>query len=669
MKTILPLLLAAAVLVFCMPRKAHFSYNYKKGSAWRYESLVAQFDFPIYKTEEQLQEEMSSTSENVIPYYRYSEETVNRRLQAVGALDLGEYASIRGAISSAARDIYSHGVISDEGVKFSDSGDPVLFIQRNKRAVKHPASDVYKLSDARAKLLAAVASRYPQARIDSVFDAAGVYDIIVPNLSYDPQTTELVHRESDNYISPTSGYVSAGQLIVAEGEIITADIAQMLDSYKREYESNLGYVHRPALVWLGDILLALLLSGLLFSLVYLTQPSLLGSKGFLYIITVFLIMTLMTCLACRINEELLFLVPFSLGAIYLKSFFRNRTVFAVFVVTLLPLLVFSSDGAPLFLMNFAAGAVAIYTHDFFNKGWKQFINAMIIFAVMMTVYIMFYMLDIFSVIPVRRVLFIFLGCLLTVVGYPFVFLFEKAFDLVSSTRLAELCDTGSPAIRELESKAPGTFQHSLQVMNMADAAARAINADVPLVRAGALYHDIGKMSNPLCFVENESLVGDDSTAKYHSSLSARQSAHEIINHVSDGLARADRWKLPSIIKDFIITHHGTTVVTYFFHKFVSEGGDPADVADFTYKGMTPKTREQVILMLSDSLEAASRSLKEHTPEAYSELVESITQGKVEAGQLADADITIKELGMVKEALKSYLAQLYHDRIAYPKRNQ
>ncbi|MDO5442324.1 MAG: HDIG domain-containing protein [Bacteroidia bacterium] len=248
-----------------------------------------------------------------------------------------------------------------------------------------------------------------------------------------------------------------------------------------------------------------------------------------------------------------------------------------------------------------------------------------------------------------------------------VYLFEKLFDLVSNSRLAELGDTSNPLLRELESKAPGTFQHSLQVMTMADKVARSIGANALLIRAGALYHDIGKMNNPQCFIENESLLHIDSNEGYHSHLKPEQSAKDITSHVADGLEMADKYNLPEIIKGFIRTHHGTGCTRYFLNKYLNEGGNPEEVSDFYYTGEKPAGKEQILLMLCDSIEAASRTLKTTSPDAYSELVESIVAAKMSEGQFDNADISMNEITVVKRTIKSYLEQLYHERVEYPKR--
>jgi putative nucleotidyltransferase with HDIG domain len=251
-----------------------------------------------------------------------------------------------------------------------------------------------------------------------------------------------------------------------------------------------------------------------------------------------------------------------------------------------------------------------------------------------------------------------------VAGYPLIYLFEKVFKLVSNTKLSELCDTNNPLLRKLADKAPGTFQHSLQVMNLADAAARSIDANVLLVRAGALYHDIGKIANPQCFTENET-----SGIRYHAGLTPKESAQEIIKHVSDGLALAEKNGLPDIINEFILSHHGTTSTGYFLTQYLNDGGDPSDVSEFYYNGVKPSTKEQVILMICDAVEAASRSLKEYSPENISALVDRIVDGKAKEDQLSDADISLREINNLKEVIKSYLMQMYHSRVSYPKRKE
>ena len=666
-----PLALVFAVLVLLMPRTAKFSYDYKKGSPWPYETLISQFDFPILKTKEQIQEERDQAGAIVVPYYKYSEEVTTSVIKNVQGLDLGPYNSLRPAVVTRLGEIYAKGVISDGRVRADRSdtkvSEDLIYVQRDKRAVSYPRTEVYKVSDAKDQLVALLAPIYPSVNLDSLFRRSGVYSGIIPNLVYDAAMTNLIHTESDDYISPTLGYVKAEEKIVSQGEIVTAEVAQILDSYKAEYNHVFGYGGPRILLYLGNALIALVLVSLLYFCILFANPAVFENwQRYLYLLFIFLLAAVVTFLVERFAPSVLYLIPYPVMALYLLAFFRNRLVMPVYFVLLLPLLVFCGNGVELFVMYLTAGLVTIQTFSYLNKGWQQFLNAAIIFGVELLVFLGFRLIDAGSnAIWWLQVIQIFVGAMLTVALYPLVYLFEKMFNLVSITRLIELADTNNPLLQELSAKAPGTFQHCLQVMNMVDAVGRATDANVPLLRCGALYHDLGKMQNPLCFIENE--TSSPGAAKYHAGKTLKESAADIIRHVDDGLALADEHHLPEEIKAFIRSHHGTSCTAYFMNRYLNEGGDPADVADFYYHGRKPATKEEVILMVCDSIEAASRTLKEFTPEAYDHFVESIVAGKEKAGQFEDADISLHEMNLIKSMLKTYMQQIYHGRVVYPKR--
>ena len=668
-RVLIPLVVLFLVLTLIFPRTAKFSYDYRKGSPWSHETLLAQFDFPILKTDEQIREEKSRSKSVVIPYYRYRQDIVDNCRKAAEGIDMGRYSYLRPLIVASMDGIYSNGVVPDEGVKLDGHSDPsgaVLYIQKDKRAGKKPVSEVFKESEAKNRLLSDIAAKYPRINADSVLRSAGIYDFIVPNLEYDPKTTELVRSESSNQVSTTQGFVSAGQLIVSEGEIVTAEIAQMLDSYKVEYENSMGYGGPRILFWLGNAFIAFALVLLFFLMIYfLNRRLFMDDRKFWYLIFIFIIASVLALIINKFAPRCLYMVPFTLTALYLEAFFKNKVIFPICCVSFLPLLVFAENGVVLFVMFLLASIVAVFTFRFFNQGWQQFIMSGIVFVSILVTYFGFRMIDMVNDDPYMAVLYMFIGSMLIVAGYPLIYLFERMFNLVSSSRLRELCDTNNKLLRELEHKAPGTFQHSLQVMNMCDAAARAIDANVLLVRAGALYHDIGKMKNPLCFIENESM--SPKGVHYHEHLSPKESARAIIKHVSDGLELAAENRLPDVIQDFILTHHGTSNTSYFYNKYLNEGGDPNDVSDFFYKGRKPQTKEQIILMICDTLEAASRTLKDNSAATFSVFVENIVASKMKIGQFDQADISIKDLNTVKETLKAYLSQIYHERVVYPQR--
>jgi len=660
----LPLIFLFVLLLFLMPHTSRFNYDYKKGEPWAYETLVAQFDFPILRTEQQLIQEYEKIGSSVIPYYRHDPMVEARSLSRLQSVDLGMYSDARAGIASALSDIYAKGVLAPVRQDSTDAG--MLYVQQNRRAQKMPVSEVYTVSTAENVLLAAVSAACHDCNADSLYDAAGLRNLVEPNLILDQQTTDLMHRESIDNISRTSGVFRTGHVIVSNSEIVTAEVMQLLDSYKAEYDSSVGYDGNVAFQWIGNGLIALFLVFMLFVAIYYCNSRIFTSfNKYLYLLMIFSLAVVGASVAARLDPGLFYFIPFSLVAFYLLAFFKKRLVFIVYFISLLPVLMFAPNGMELFMMYLVAGSVGMFVFQRFNRGWLQFVTAFIVFVVMSLVWVAFRLVEgVDSLHDYSVIIDMALGSLMLVAAYPLIYLFEKIFRLVSASKLVELSDTSNKLLRLLADKAPGTFQHSLHVMNIADAAARSIDAYIPLVRAGALYHDIGKISNPQCFTENET-----PGVKYHAELSPKESAQEIIRHVSEGMSLAEKYGLPKEIRDFIITHHGTTCTGYFYNKFVNDGGDPDEIDDFRYDGVRPTTKEQVILMICDAVEAASRSLKDYSQESVSALVDSIIDGKASEGQLADSEISLRELNILRDTIKSYLMRMYHSRVAYPKRKQ
>ena len=662
-KVYAPLILIFILLVFLMPRSSRFSYDYEKGTPWKYETLIAQFDFPILKTDEQYQRELENAGARIIPYYRYDAKVTSKVADALSAMDFGTLDTVKQTVTDILSDIYAVGVLSSSTSQEAVEG--VIYVQKDRRAVKVPVSEVYRLDDASGMLkerLAALSAGYDA---DSLYSAAGLDGLIEPNLIFDQQTTDLVHEESYDHISPTLGVVRSGLVIVSEGEMVTAEIEQMLDSYKAEYDANVGYMGPHLLQWTGDMLIAFFLVLLLFLAMYYCNSSIFEEYNkYLYLLMVFLLSAVGSSLVARIDPGRFYMMPFLLIIFYQLAFFSRRMVFSVYFISLLPMLIFAPNGMELFVIYLVAGTVGILVFEYFNKGWLQFVTAFILFVVMVLVWVAFRFMEGMTFADYRTILDMALGAVLSVAGYPLVYLFEKMFRLVSTSKLVELSDTSNPLLRMLADKAPGTFQPALQVMTLADAVARSVDANVPLIRTAALYHDIGKIANPQCFTENAT-----PGVNFHAGLTAKESAQEIIRHVSDGLALAEKYGLPEIIREFIVTHHGTTATGYFLNTYLNAGGDPEDTADFYYDGVKPTSKEHVILMFCDAVEAASRSLKDYSPESISDLVDRIVDGKIEENQLGDSEMSLKEMAVVKDAMKTYLQQMYHSRVAYPKRRK
>ena len=332
---------------------------------------------------------------------------------------------------------------------------------------------------------------------------------------------------------------------------------------------------------------------------------------------------------------------------------------------ILPLLIIDENGMKLFWLNLFAGWIAIISFKFLNRGWLQFMNALMIYIAMIVVEIAFRLVESEGMAGFDiTALYLFLNALFIVATYPLVYLLEKIFMLVSISTLRDLSDTNSPLLQELAKKAPGTFQHSLQVANLAERAVAAIHGNATLVKVGALYHDVGKMNNPQCFIENEA-----PGIHYHATLSPIESAQMIIKHVPDGAELAKKYHLPQMVIDFITSHHGQSQTLYFYNKYCNDGGDPSQIDKFTYKGTLPTTCEQVTVMMADAVEAASRSLKDYSKESISELVDRILSQRISDSQLAMADISIREINIIKDVFKKHLGEIYHARIVYPKKEE
>ncbi len=631
-----------------------------------HETLVAQFDFPVLKTEAQLQQEREKVGSYVIPYYRLDSKMSYQNMKSVSELDFGVCQDAKEPVSDALSAIYSRGIISvsAEYEELSQNPDALIYVQKDRRAIKMPASEVVDAEEAAVFVTAAISKALPRHDADSLFRALGLATYIVPNLIFDQQTTDLIQEESYNYISTTSGVIRAGQVIVSEGEIVTAEIEQLLKSYKAEFDMNVGYSDSRSFMWIGNVLIAFIIVLVLFlAICYCNYRIFDEYNKYLYLLLIFTLAAVGSSIVAKTDASLFYLMPFTLISLYLLAFFTKRMVFSVYFISLLPMLIFAPNGVELFMMYLVAGSVAILVFGRFNRGWLQFVTAFIVFLVMTAVWGAFRLIDgVEGLKDYRTIIDMALGSLLSVAGYPLIFLFEKVFNLVSNSRLAELSDTNNPLLRNLADKCPGTFQHALQVMNLSDAAARSIDANVLLVRAGALYHDIGKINNPQCFTENE-----NPGVRYHEGLTPKESAQEIIRHVSDGLALAEKNSLPEVIRDFISTHHGTSCTAYFLTQYLNAGGNPEEVSDFYYNGRKPVTKEQVVLMICDSVEAASRSLKDYSAESISSLVDRIVAGKSKEGQFDEADISLRELSILKDEIKTYLQQMYHSRVSYPKR--
>ncbi len=656
-----------AVMAVFFPKVGRFPYDYQEGKAWLHETLFAPFDFPILKPEDDFLAEKAKAAADVVRYYTADNSKVASILASFSTArqnvdSLPESGMATGIVLSALDHIYSSGLVSTfEG---NDSDEDVIMVQDGKKTRPMASAELYNVDRAGLYIRTRLSGAFPPAVADSLFKSLNINEYLVPNVNYDEKMTELFHRNAVNDISQTRGVMYAGQLVVNYGQTITDDIARLLDSYKAEYEKNYGFSGSFALLVLGQIILSAVILSLLFLGLLFCEPAIFSSpRKYAFILMIFTLAFALTVMFYRHWPEWFLMVPYSVFALYLVSFFRRRTAFCVYLTMLLPLLLIPANGLQLFIVNASAGAVSILMFRSFSRRWQQFVLALFVMLTLAIVVIAYNFIQkgafYGSVVGYGQMA---VHAVLVPAFLTLVFLFEKVFGLVSTARLRDLSDTGNPLLQELSRKAPGSFQHSLSVASLAEAAARCIGADEVLSRAGALYHDVGKTNNPQCFIENQT-----PGVIYHDGMTSLQSAHDIIAHVDDGIAMARRYGLPGMITDFISCHHGTSKTMFFYNRYCNEGGDPSQTAPFTYHGSLPVTKEQTVVMMADSIEAAARTLKEYTSDTISELVEKIVSDKVSEGQFDESDITIAETGMVKECFKRELRQMYHARITYPER--
>ncbi len=658
----LSLIFALVVTVVFFPKEGKFKYDYHVGSPWMYETLISPIDFPILKTQQEINVEIAEKATMVLPLFymngAVAGEQINKLKEAHEQNGVDD--DVFQYIIEKLYTIYSVGILPD----MEDYLDGTVMVERGKNITETPAKELYTQSNVKSYLQYYVSAEFPMLNQDSLLDAYKIQQYIVPNLMFDQEKTNLIHKEAIEYISPTKGMIYAGQLIVSQGEMITVEIEQLLNSFKKEYEMTYGYSESALGLTAGHSVICFIILACLLAVVYFTNREILEKrKPFYYIVTLYILMFLLAIAIRMYDNGSMYLLPCSVFAIYMVIFYKRRYVFPIYTIMLLPLLFLSENGVELYCMNLVGGIIGIISFRYFNRGWAQFLNTVFIFIGMTLAYISFLLsedgtLSMFNIGDIYRIAF---NSILVVVAYPFAFVFERLFSLVSHFRLLDLSDTNNKLLRELLQKAPGTFQHSLMVSNMATEAARAIGADIILTRVGGLYHDIGKIANPQCFVENAA-VGTN----YHKDLSPLESAQQIIRHVDDGIEIARKNKLPEIVIDFIRTHHAQTLTFYFYAQYCNAGGDPENKEPFMYHGNLPTTKEQVIVLMADAVEAASRSLSTYSMESISDLVENIIAKRLSDSQLTEADISVKEIELVKQMFKEHLVQVYHERIAYPK---
>jgi len=676
--------------VYIFPREGKFRYEFQKGRPWLNENLYAPFDFPIYKSDKQIAEERDSILKTYSPYFQFDssvfitqrdlftkyfeqkqEEFIENNISDNNYKKqsfINEGIKFKNRFEYIIHDIYNKGIVDlnseTENLKLYSN----ITVLKDKVAQNYSINDIYTHKNAYEYLTNSVNSYLDsnKTRIKNLdfYKNLNFYEYLSPNLIYDKTTSENVKNELIKNISITKGMVQAGEKIISQGEIIDTRLHRILESLKYESEQKLGTGYYSQIILLGQIIFVLACIGVLFLFLINFRSEILKHT----LKTAFILMiVLLIVIISSFTLKVIYMIPFALIPIIIKTFYDARLALFIHIVTILLVGFLAPNGFEFVFLNFIAGIVAIFSLSNLHRRGKLFLTAGL---VVLTYGFIYFGLVItqegsFTGIEIKNFkLFAFNGFFL-LLAYPLIYAFEKTFGFISDLTLMELSDTNQKLLRKLAEKAPGTFQHSMQVANLAEEAIIKIGGNPLLVRTGALYHDIGKMNNPFYFIENQR-----SGFNPHDSHEFDESADIIISHVQDGVDLAKKHGLPEQIIDFIRTHHGTSKVQYFYRSYVKKFPDKdVDVSKFTYPGPKPFSKETAVLMMADSVEAASRSLSKIDQDTIGELVESIINDQMSEGQFDNANINFNDVTEVKAIFKDKLLNIYHARIKYPEKSK
>ncbi|PKG52910.1 HD family phosphohydrolase [Olleya sp. 1-3] len=662
---ILLFVVTTILIVFIFPKSGRFKYNFEKGKPWQTENLYAPFNFAIQKSNvEVLNENAIITSQTSRFFNKKADlaaevsDSFEENFGKVFNDTLRDYKKIKSKGFSILKDFYKYGILSQD-LDLNDQDKVVILVDNVEKKIT-TYSNLQKLGAIKTTIDKELKGSSLEAysnRLTALF-----FDVIKSDLTYNRALTDNVLNESLSKVSKNRGVVDKGTLIISKGEVVNDEKYQVLTSLSKEYESQVW--SKSSYNWIIFAYTLLVALALLMLLLFIRKYRLDVYKNNTKVTFIFFnvfIMVLLTTLIVNYNSEYVYLVPIAILPLVLKAFFDARLGLFTHVITVLLLGSIVPNSYEYMFLQIIAGIVTILTVSELYKRANLFISVGQITLVYIIAYFAFFVIHEASIDNLKWETFgLFVLCgLATLFVQPLIYVYEKLFGLVSDVSLLELSDTNSKLLKELSNKAPGTFHHSLNVANLAEASANEINANAMLVRVGALYHDIGKMKSPTYFTENQS-----SGINSHDELSPKESAKIIINHVLDGIEIAKKNNLPDRVIDFIRTHHGTSQVYYFYMKEKANHED-VDINDFTYPGPKPFSKETAILMMCDSVEAASKSLKEPTSSKIDNFVENIINKQKDDGQFLNADITFKEIESIKKVLKRKLANIYHLRIEYP----
>ena len=659
-------ILSTVLIIYLLPKGGQFKYNFQKGKPWQYENLYAPFSFTIKKNKEEIEEEKKHLREEAMPYF----EIDTSKVAEVKNLFNNFYkekdtTNIVTEIDLKTKDvglrvldeIYTYGLINEN---YSFDSDNLIYLKNGNEIQELSYTQLVYIGDLE-RIIKNKAEEY--LILDSeLFLTELITSVVLSNVTLNSDLTESTIKTKIESINPNRGVIDKGSRIIAKGEVVEGNKFQILISYKAVFESQIWSKSNFYWLLLGYSLLISLVFLMLFLFLKNYRLEIYNNTTKVaFILFNIIVMIFLTTLVVKYDAKLVYITPLCILPLVLKTFFDARLGLFVHVLTILLLGFIVPNSFEFLFLQTIAGMVTILTVSELYKRANLFISVGQITFIYILGYFAFFIIQEGNIELIQWDNFgYFVLCgLLTLFSFPLIYIYEKMFGLVSDVSLLELSDTNSKLLKELSNKAPGTFHHSLNVANLAEAAANEIGANVMLTRVGALYHDIGKMVNPTYFTENQM-----SSINSHDELDPKESAKIIINHVINGIEIAKKNNLPDRIIDFIRTHHGTSLVYYFYSKENEKSGT-ALKEDFSYPGPTPFSKETAILMMADSVEAASKSLKEPTSSMLDDFVEKIIDGQLNKGQFLNANITLKEIQRIKKVLKKKLNNMYHLRIEYP----
>ena len=660
------------VIFFVFPGESRFKYEFQKGSPWRHETLIAPFNFAILKTEAEIKTENDSLLNTYIPYYTLDTLVGNTKVKEfTKALSkLKETVPTNKSIdhfqhfSKTLQNIYQSGILSQSINSYKDlEGKSEIMQIKGNKAIKIPVLKLRSIKAAYLDLNDSIrklsGKYYPE-----IVQKLNLSDFVAENLYFDEKLNQNEKKQLLDKLSTTKGMVQAGERIIFQGDLVGSEKFLILESLKKAYETKRGDNIEYFLVIAGRLIIISSLIVLMFLYLLFYRRELFDHKRKLtFIILMIVLMVFLAGFATKVKLLNIYMVPMAILPILVRIFFDSRTAIFSLIVTTLLIGYFAPNSYEYIILQMIAGIIAVFSLNKLHKRSHLVLSAVAVFLAYSIVYISMSMVQEGSLETInwQTIEWFGISSLIIFITYPLIDIFERIFGFVSDVTLIELSNTNQPLLRKLAEEAPGTFQHSMQVANLAEAVIYRIGGNPFLVYAGALYHDIGKTQKSEYFIENQAIGMNP-----HDNLDHIKSAEIIIDHVTYGIQLARKYKLPEVLISFIATHHGTSQANYFYRMYQNENpGKEIDNKLFTYPGPLPQNKETAIVMLIDGIEAASRSLKDKSFDAIRVLIETMVEQKIRSNQLINSDLTFKDISILKSTLLEKLVNIYHARIEYP----